>query len=178
MFTCSKRFSMKLFPLVAFAAAGLLQNTAAHAGSASADMGVAASVSANCTISAAPVNFGAYDPVSANASAPLDGTGSVSVMCTNGASANIILGQGGAPDAGSSDDAPLRRLQDGQGNHLAYGLFSDAAKTILWGNSGPSGVAHTGTGIETALTVHGRIAAGQNIPAGSYSDTVVATVMF
>jgi spore coat protein U-like protein len=178
MSTNSKRLSAKLVSLVAFSAFGLLHVTAAHAGSASADLGVGASVAANCTISAAPISFGAYDAVSANASAPLDGTGSVSVLCTNGASASIILGQGGAPDAGSSDDAPLRRMMDAASNHLAYSLFSDAAMSVAWGNSGSTGVAHTGTGLEASLTVFGRIPAGQNIPAGDYADTVVATVNF
>lgn len=178
MLKTTKRFSMKLIPLVSFAAASILHVAAAHAGSANADLSVSASVSANCTISTAPIAFGAYDPVSANASTPLDASGSVSVTCTNGAAATIILGQGSAPDAGSSDDAPLRRMQDGQGNHLAYKLFSDAAMSATWGNSGPSGVAHTGTGMEAQLTVFARVEGGQNVPAGAYNDTVVATVMF
>jgi spore coat protein U-like protein len=41
-----------------------------------------------------------------------------------------------------------------------------------------TGVAHTGTGSATAITVYGQMAAGQNVPAGSYADTVVATVSF
>ena len=48
----------------------------------------------------------------------------------------------------------------------------------VWGGTAASDVPHTGTGTETSLTVYGRIPAGQNVPAGSYSDTVVATVTF
>ncbi|MFM6073490.1 MAG: spore coat protein U domain-containing protein, partial [Dolichospermum sp.] len=40
------------------------------------------------------------------------------------------------------------------------------------------GVSHTGTGNASNITVYGRIGRGQNVPAGSYTDTVVATVTF
>ena len=36
----------------------------------------------------------------------------------------------------------------------------------------------TGTGAAQILSVYGRIGAGQNVPAASYSDTVVVTVTF
>lgn len=174
----SKKLSLKLVALVSLCAAGALGVSAAHAGSATADLSVSASVSANCSISAAPLPLSAYDPVSANAASPLDGSGSVSVTCTNGAAAGIQLGQGANADAGSTDDAPLRRMSDGGGNFMSYALFSDAARSVIWGNSPASDVEHTGTGMATSISVFARIPAAQNIPAGSYSDTVVATVVF
>jgi spore coat protein U-like protein len=150
---------------------------AAHAGTNTADLDVSATVTANCTISTAPLAFGAYDPITANAVSSLDGSGTVTVTCTNGSSAVITLGQGANPDAASEDTAPLRRMTDGT-NFLAYSLFSDAARTIAWGNTAGTGANHTGSGMATNLTVYGSVAAGQNVPAGSYSDTVVATVTF
>ena len=57
----------------------------AFAGSATANLNVSASVAAVCTISTAPVAFGAYDPVVANAATDLNGTGTVTVACTKGA---------------------------------------------------------------------------------------------
>ena len=42
-----------------------------------------------------------------------------------------------------------------------------------------TGVSHTGTGSEATLTVYAKVPAGQNtLPAGSYNDTVQATVTF
>jgi spore coat protein U-like protein len=69
-------------------------------------------------------------------------------------------------------------MSDGGTSFLTYGLYSDAGRATVWGNSATTDVEHTGTGTLTAITVYGRIPSGQNVPAASYSDTVVATVTF
>jgi spore coat protein U-like protein len=148
------------------------------AATATSNLSVTASVTANCTIATAPVAFGAYDPVSANATAALNGTGTVSVTCTNGASTTVTLGQGSNPAGGSTAAAPARRLKDGGTDLLTYSLYSDTGRTTVWGDTAGTGLAHTGTGTLTALTVYGAVDPGQNVPAGSYSDTVVATITF
>jgi spore coat protein U-like protein len=131
----------------------------------------------NCTISTSALASGNYDPVSANASTALDGTGTVTVTCTKDATTKITLGQGSNANTGSTDAAPLRRMTDGT-NFLSYSLYSDSGRTTVWGNTPATGVDHTGTGTATNITVYGRVSAGQNVPAGSYSDTVLATVTF
>jgi spore coat protein U-like protein len=171
-------FRRILSPLGAATIAMALVSAAAHAGSASQNLGVTASVADNCVLSTSAVAFGGYDPVSANASSDLTGTGSVSVTCTTGASAKITLGQGLNADTGSTDSAPARRLTDDGTNYLTYQLYSDSARTTVWGNDTGSGVSHTGTGTAATLTVYGAITQGQNVPKGSYADTVVATVSF
>ena len=88
------------------------------------------------------------------------------------------MGQGSNANTGSTDAAPIRRLKDGGTDYLSYQLYSDNGYSTVWGNTAGTSVAHTGTGTQTALTVYGSIAAGQSVPAGSYSDTVVATVTF
>lgn len=147
------------------------------AATATSNLSVTATVSANCTISTSAVAFGTYDPVSTHASADLDGTGTVTVTCTSGSGATITLDQGSNPATGSTDAAPLRQMASGA-NRLAYSLYSDASRTTVWGNTAATDVDHTGTGTATALTVYGRIPGGQNKPAGSYTDTVVATVTY
>ena len=148
------------------------------AATATSNLSVTASVTANCTITTAPVAFGAYDPITANATAALNGTGTVNVTCTNGATTTVTLGQGANADAGSTAAAPARRLSDGATDFLAYTLYSDTGCTTVWGDTAGTGVAHTGTGTLTALTVYGAVAAGQSVPAGNYADTVVATITF
>lgn len=138
---------------------------------------VSASVTANCTIVAAALAFGAYDPVVAHKNAPLTGQANITVACTDGADATIRLGQGANADAGSSDAAPLRRMVSG-GNHLSYSLFSDAPRTAVWGATAETDVDYVGTGVEANLVVYGSIAADQNVPEGAYADTVVATIEF
>lgn len=169
----SKHVRKILFSLVVL----VLLSTASYAGTATSNLSVTATVSANCTISTSAVAFGAYDPVSTNASAALDGAGSVSVTCTNGSAATITLGQGANAATGSTDAAPTRRMVAGT-NFLSYALYQEAARTTVWGNTSATGKAHTGTGTSTAISVFGRVSAGQNVPAASYSDTVVATVTF
>lgn len=168
----------KFFTFAAAASFGLLSSNAAFAGSATSSMSLSASVSDNCTISAGALSFGAYDPSVANASSPLDGSASISVLCTLGAAASVELGQGSNADAGSSDAAPLRRLADGSGNFLSYALDQDASHMVLWGNTSGTGSAQTGTGASESITVYGRIAAAQNVPSGSFTDSVLATINF
>ncbi|HEX4338375.1 MAG TPA: spore coat U domain-containing protein [Polyangiaceae bacterium] len=152
--------------------------SSADAGTNTANLSVTATVSANCSISTTALAFGAYDPVTANASSPLDGTGGVSVNCTSGSAATVTLGQGSNANTGSTDIIPLRRMADASTHRLSYFLFSDSGRTTVWGNTIATGVAQTGTGSVVALTVYGRVTAGQNVAAGSYADTVVATVTF
>jgi spore coat protein U-like protein len=160
------------------AAAGItfagLGSTKATAATATANLSVTATVTNNCTISTVALAFGSYDPVVANASANLDGTGTVVVACTKGATATIGLGNGGNFSGGA------RRMADGVSNFLSYEVYHEAARTTVWTTSG-GGLLSTGVAPSKAarnFTVYGRVAADQDVPAGNYSDTVVATVNF
>jgi spore coat protein U-like protein len=146
----------------------------AFAGQATANLNVSASVSAVCTISTAAVAFGAYDPVVTNAAAALNGTGTVTVACTKGASATIDLGNGGNLSAGS------RRMTSGP-DFLNYALYKDAARTQVWGTGLAGGATLTynsATKAATNLTVYGTVPGGQDVTVGNYSDTVVATINY
>lgn len=149
-----------------------------QAATATDNLAVSADVTASCTISTAALAFGNYDPVVANATADLDSEGTVTVTCTTGSAAAITLGQGANANTGSTAAAPLRRLLNGTSNYLNYSLFSNAARTAVWGDDVTVDVETTGTAAADAHTVYGRIPAGQNVPAGAYADTVVATVTF
>lgn len=159
-------------------AVSLAAASVAFAGSATSNITVSASVSANCTISTTAVSFGAYDPIVANASTPLDANGSVTITCTKGAATTIGL------DAGSNSaqaSGTTRAMSDGDSGYLSYEVYKDAPGSTVWTNSGgglysppaaPSKAPRT-------YTVYGRIPAGQDVPvAAAYSDTVVATVNF
>jgi spore coat protein U-like protein len=150
----------------------------AFAGTATSNLPVSAVVSANCTVTGgAGLAFGAYDPVVTNAAAPLAGSTNISATCTNGSPATITLSQGANAAGGSTAAAPLRQMTVG-GNFLAYSLFQDNANTIVWGDTPATGEAYTGTGVSTTVTVFGLVGAGQNVPAGTYTDTVLITITF
>lgn len=176
MMNSSKMFGRKaLFTAVSVLALGA--SGAAFGGTATSNLSVTSTVIDNCTISTAAVAFGNYDPIVANASSALDGTGTVTITCTLSDVVQVTLGQGANADTGSTDAAPARRMAKDT-DHLSYSLFSDSGRTAIWGNDATVDVERTGTGAADALTVYGRVSAGQNQPAGAYSDTVVATVTF
>jgi len=158
----------------AAAAAGLILAglTSSAFAAETATLTVNASVSNNCTISAAAIAFAAYDPVVANASTNLDGEGRVTIACTKGAVPTIGLG------AGANSSGSVRRLAAG-GEMLTYELFSNSSRSTVW--NGGSGVVTTVAAPSKAprdFTVYGRIPGGQDVAAGSYTDTIVATVNF
>ncbi|MEN3353866.1 MAG: hypothetical protein V7640_2024 [Betaproteobacteria bacterium] len=165
---------MAVASALAFGTSALGVNSYA-AGSTSANLNVTATVAPYCKISTAPLSFLPYDPIQANATAALNGTGEVRVTCTNGTTgATITLDQGANPKAGSNAALPQRQMANGA-NRLSYALFSDPARTTVWSSSG---VSHNGTGALATYTVYGSVDAGQNVPVGDYSDTVVATISF
>jgi spore coat protein U-like protein len=146
----------------------------AFAGSATANLNVSASVSAVCTISTATVAFGAYDPVVTNAATDLNGTGTLTVACTKGASATIDLGVGGNLSGGS------RRMTSGI-DFLNYALYKDAARTQVWGTGMAGGTTLTynsASKASTNLTVYGKVSQAQDVTVGSYTDVVVATINY
>jgi spore coat protein U-like protein len=157
-------------------ATGLLAVLAApraYAATATADLAVSATVSNNCTISTAPLAFGSYDPVDTHSAANLNGTGTVIVACTKNVAPTIALG------LGNNANGATRRLTDGT-NFLTYQLYKDAARTQVWGDA-VGDVLSPGAAPSKAprnLTVYGAVTSNQDVPAGSYADTVVATVDF
>ena len=158
---------------LALVAAGF-NATTASAATATANLSVSATVTNNCTISTASLAFGSYDPVVAHASTDLDGTGTVTVACTKGAAATVGLG------LGSNASGSTRRLSNGATEFLSYELYQDSGRTTVWSNSG-AGLYSPGAApskVARNFTVYGRVASNQDVTAGSYSDTVVATVNF
>jgi spore coat protein U-like protein len=122
-----------------------------------------------CTIGTVSVAFGAYNPRSATA---LDGVGTVNLNCpTTVKSAVITINSGG------SGTYSQRRMASGS-FVLGYNLFTTASRTIVWGDgSAGTGTVAVGKGV-SSTSVHGRIPAGQNAGAGTYSESLIVTVTF
>lgn len=161
--------------LVAAVVAASAMAPEARAGTATSNMNVTATVASTCSISAGSLAFGAYNTLSGT---QVDGTTTVSVACTKGATATITLGQGQNAGTGSTDAIPIRRMVSGV-NFLGYALYSDSTRLLTWGNTIITGQAYIAlSAATTQLTVYGRIAASQDVPAGSFSDVVLATITF
>jgi spore coat protein U-like protein len=71
-------------------------------------------------------------------------------------------------------------MSAGGGNFLTYELYQDAGRTTVWGNGGAGLLSPAAAPSKAArnFTVYGRVTSNQDVVAGSYSDTVVATVNF
>jgi spore coat protein U-like protein len=158
---------------------GLLILSSTAVAAETAELAVSATVTANCTISTTPLAFGSYDPIVANKTSPLSSQGSVIATCATGATAYITLGQGVQPTPATSTDAvPLRRMLHGTVDYLSYFLYTESGYTTVWGNTGTTGVAPVANGSADTIAIYGQVTAGQNVPIGDYTDTVVATVTF
>lgn len=97
-------------------------------------------------------------------------TGTVEVSCGASASYTISLSAGFGTFAS--------RVMTGGASQLDYNLFTDSQRVTVWGDgtAGSTTVSATGTG--ASYTVYGLIPARQNVPAGSYSDTITVTVTY
>lgn len=136
---------------------------------------VAAAVSANCNITAAPnLDFGGYD-----GSVALTTSGNIKVRCSNGTPYSLKLSTGGGSYA--------QRLLSKGSDKLQYNLFTDAAFTNIWGDGTPSTSFNAGTGSglsasqEKTHTVYGQLpnsTANQDAPVGSYADLITVTVEY
>jgi spore coat protein U-like protein len=141
---------------------------------------VTATVINDCVINSTNVAFGNYDPTVATA---VTAQGAVTAKCTKGDVVSVALNQGANPATGSTAALPLRQMVSGTTNFLPYHIYVASAGTTEWGtgtvgtNTPPS---QTSASVNTALTftTYGSLPAGSDVPAGNYSDTVVATVTY
>jgi spore coat protein U-like protein len=63
---------------------------------------------------------------------------------------------------------------------LTYELYQNTGRTTVWGTGAAAGltIAVAPSRAARTFTVFGRVAAGQDVAAASYNDTVVATINF
>ena len=162
---------LTVFAVVSMAAESRLSG---QGSSSSASLTVNATVTKNCTITTAPVAFGNYDSVAANATAPLDGVGTVTVTCTKGAVAKVGL------NAGSNAEGTTRRMLGGTAAYLGYELYKDPGRATVWGDTASDALDIPAAPDRNPrnFPVYGRVAAAQDAAVGTYVDTVVATVNF
>ena len=174
-------------PLALAAIAFVSYSRAFAAGSAFVDFQAKAHILDSCSIAVADLDFGAYDPVGANASTALTQNTSITLTCTRGTPSSIDLG----PGANYGAVAGKRTMINGAaaaGTELGYDLFqpdvvggAGVATTTVWGTAaGGSAFAVVAAGSVAPRTVKvfGSMPAGQDAIAGNYADTVRATVNF
>jgi len=137
-----------------------------------ANLAVSATVNPTCKLTAGPtLSFGVVSPL-ANTDVQAD----ITWVCTSGFNTSIKLGSGSGTIA--------NRTMHAGASALAYQLYTDATRTTVFGDgtAGSSTVAVSGTGYASPanVTVYGRVlaAAAGAAPVGSYTDTVLVTIVF
>ncbi len=136
--------------------------------------------SCTCSVDAPEITFGDYNPKSV---LHVDSVASVDVECT-GTLVGLLITYEVEISAGGSGDQMAREMSSG-GSALAYNLYTDLLRTIVWGDgSGGSGTVSGGHlfSILVPLTVnypiYARAFAGQSVASGAYADSLVATVIY
>jgi spore coat protein U-like protein len=150
---------------------GLMPAAALHAQqTATTTFRVTAKVQAVCAVTATDLTFGTY----ISGGAVLQGTTLLRATCTPGSTYNVGLNEG--TTAGSTVNA--RKMASGA-NALNYQLYSDSARSTIWGNTtGTDTVTGVGTGLAVDHTVFGAVPAAQVVPAGDYADTITVRVYY
>lgn len=145
-----------------FVLAGVASAVAAPAvaQTATSDMTVQLTTEDSCTVAAGTLDFG----TSANVgTAAVNGSAAITVTCNPGAAWTLTLDNG-------LNFGTTREMSNGTDN-VPYDLYSDSLYTTAFASD-------TGTGSGSS-TVYGQIpATAAAVPAGSYVDTVVATVTY
>jgi spore coat protein U-like protein len=137
-----------------------------------------AQVAATCRVSSSDMNFGNY---AGGTVTPTTSTATITANCPNGTPYAIGLSTGSYP--GATTTTRRMTITGGTGgSSLAYALYSDAGRTVNWGNNFSGAlqdvVQGTGTGSDRQILVYGRINAGQNVRTGVYQDTILVTLQF
>jgi spore coat protein U-like protein len=150
---------------------------------------VTANVSQSCTISTvSALAFGTYDPIGANATAPLNASGQISVACSKGAG-GVTIGMDGGANAGAGGTQRAMKGTKAAGL-LNYSIFQPPSTapnavctypgTIPWTLTGSGLLTLDTSPAKTArvYNVCGTIPGGQDVAVDSYTDIVGATLNF
>ncbi|MEK7314534.1 MAG: spore coat U domain-containing protein [Deltaproteobacteria bacterium] len=131
---------------------------------ATAPLTIRVNVIPSCSVTGTTaVSFGVYDPL--NAVDNIAGAGNFTFNCGISTLYQLHI-------------AGVRQMNDGLGNLIDYGLYTDAGRTSVWPSSTPSAETGVTAGAPVTRDVFGRIFAGQDVPIGAYLSTVTVTVTY
>ncbi len=133
----------------------------------------------NCSASSSGVAFGSYSTLTQSDS---DTAGNITISCSSAAATTV--GYTLQLGTGSSGSYAARTLTGAQ-YALAYQLYTDSTRTVVWGDGITSGTGTVsdsyslaGTTINKSYTVYGRVPARQSVIAGSYTDVIQIIVNY
>lgn len=141
----------------------------AFGATATSNLQVTATVTAQCFLQGANIYFNTVDFGGGDAS------GNLSIRCSNTVPYTISLGTGNGTIA-------QRTMVGSAGNtdKLNYNVYLDSSHTSIFGDAsgGSATVTGAGTGTEQLTTIYGKIPMAQLVKPDNYADTVTLTVTY
>ena len=154
-------------------------------GTLTGDIGVTLTIGDGCTVGNGSISgstnewgtldFGTYADLTSvidGTVAGSDGTNVITLTCSNGLSPTLTI------DGGLNESSSLRYLAGTGTDTIAYRLYSDAARSTEVAIDGAISITANGSAVE--LPLYGRVLPADQTTtapaAGSYNDTVVATL--
>jgi len=127
----------------------------------------AANGSVTCAVVNTTLTFNPYDPISG--AADTLPTGTINVQCTSTSNSAITVTY-----SLTLAVSPARSMASGV-NSLAYDLYTDSGRTVQWNTTNQVScsftVAANATNQQSACSFYGKINGGQDVPAGTYTQT-------
>jgi spore coat protein U-like protein len=140
-----------------------------------------AAVTFTCTVSATGVAFGTYNPLNAAGDSAV---GSWTVICNAMGSGSATVAGTLTLSTGSSGSYATRTMRSGT-QALQYNIYLTSGHTQVIGDGTAGTFAPSDSGTVTAGQVYqvtgsmyGFMPGLQDVPAGSYSDSIVVTVTY
>lgn len=144
-------------------------------GTATTTFTVTLILSANCSISANPLNFGT-NGVLATA---INQQTTVAVTCTNTTPYNVGLDAGTVTSSTVTNRLMAGTTTGNTATTVGFQLYQDAGHTTAWGNTqGTNTVSGTGSGSAQSIVVYGQVPAQTTPKPDTYQTSITATVYF
>jgi spore coat protein U-like protein len=130
----------------------------------------------DCVLETNPLSF----PTSGIIDEDVTTTATITIECTRDSAYEIGLSAGANAGGTDIDERKLKLSGGASDDVLSYQLYSDGGFASPWGHTiGDDTVAAaSATGADETYTIHALIPDHQNAPAGSYSDTITATIWY
>lgn len=164
---------LAMLGMFAVLAAPLASHADTYSKSKIATFDVSMKIVADCTISAASMDFGQNQGV---INTVVSANSNISVTCTNTTPYNVGLNAG----TGTGSNGTTRYMNGTAANTgtVQFNLYRNPGAGLWGNNQGTDTMSGVGSGVLQTLTVYGEIPVQTTPAPDSYKSTVTATVYF
>ena len=140
-----------------------------RAGTATSTLSVRVVVAPACTVAGATLDFGSY-----TSGQPGDLNGFTQLTYSDCPAGQLRF----TLDGGGTGTTTARKMSNGSGGLLNYGVFRDSGRTQNFGLGAEARLITLTAPGWANVSVYGGIPGGQSVAAGTYTDTLIVTLDF